>query len=219
MSLSSRFPKVMALLMGTAASVESADDDDNREIENAGGEGDSSDEDTSGSEGGEDQGGEGSQDQGDDSQDGGDSGAGANALNGIASVWAISETDRVALLDAFGHDADALVSGERDRCIAVFTSDAGRRNPDGAAAVLRDTTMSAEKANAFLATFGGNKRTDARQRLNSDSSTRVKTGAASESEGNVSEAKKSAKARRQERNKSIKGGKKVNAQPGDNGDD
>jgi hypothetical protein len=119
--------------------------------------------------------------------------------------------DRSRLLAAFERDAAALVAAERTRCIAVFTSDAGKRNPDGAAAVLTDTRMDAKKANAFLGTCSGNSRTNARDRLNGDASTRVRTGGGGENT-DANEAVGEHRKRQAARNKTVRGGKAVNAE-------
>jgi hypothetical protein len=93
----------------------------------------------------------------------------------------------------------------------VFTSDAGKRNPDGAAAVLTDTRMDAKKANAFLGTCSGNSRTNARDRLNGDASTRVRTGGGGENT-DANEAVGEHRKRQAARNKTVRGGKAVNAE-------
>lgn len=131
----------------------------------------------------------------------------------LASLSALSADDRVALIGAFERDANALVSAERERCIGIFTSDAGRRNVDGAASVIRETDMSVEKAGTFLSSFG-NSRTAARDRLNGDPSTRTRTGQGNDSttSGAATDAKSAHKKRREQRNKSVKGGKRVGAE-------
>lgn len=203
-SLASKFPKVMALLTGARAS----DDDEQPGGEDGEDSKDESGDTTETGDTGSDQ-----------TNDGGDAGErqvdedeGGAAATVIANgQFEANEGQRVALLSAFEADADRLVAQERERCIAVFTSDAGKRNPDGVAAVLRDTNMTAEKANGFLATFGGSSRTDARGRLNTAPETRVKTGAGQDQAGAKGSVVEKHRADLKKRNATVRGGRKVNA--------
>lgn len=132
------------------------------------------------------------------------SGQGALAVSNVG----ITAENRVALLQAFENDANQLVTAERTRCISVFTSDAGRRNPAGAAACLEEG-LSTERSVALLGTVSS--RTIARDRLSGDASTRVQTGSGREGADNAgTDARAKHKARQEKRNKSVKGGKKPN---------
>lgn len=215
-SLSSRFPKVMAMLLGSSAAA-SDDDEQKKDGEGAGDEELEQDEQQQDGEGDGDGDGEGAGDDGDG--EGGEEGAGDGEGEGTGSAAAPRRTNNAALLRAFEQDANALVSAEQQRCIAIFTSDAGRANPDGAASVIRSTDMDAKAGIEFLGTVGGgSSKSAARARLRNAEETRPKTGASTErtnESGPVADAKKT----RAERNKAAKarGGKKVGAVSG--GDD
>jgi hypothetical protein len=207
--LSNRFPTV-ARLLGIAAQEQADDQTDKapkpegeEDGEGEGGEDKPADRNSDGPasdgvDGGEGDGtGEGADEGGDEDLD--DNGDPIVKPGADANVSA-----RVLL--AFDKDASALVNAERERCITVFTSEAGRRNIQGAAAVLRETEMSADKATNFLATTSGggsSARVEARRRLAGSSVTRPETGAGrdtSEAGPRGGAAGQSAADRREERN-------------------
>jgi hypothetical protein len=203
-SLSERFPTVARLLAGAAfvddAPTPKPDEDDGEGGDGEGTDGDGeqqtpppADTDTNQADG-EDNGGE-----GDDTS--------ANATTGAASA---------AILAGFEKDADALVLAEQKRCITVFTSDAGKRNPAGAAELLVED-LSAEKIISLLGTVGGSARATARERLNASTDVRPQTGAVTDgAAASVDTVKSEHAARRDKRNKAAKakGGVKVGRTPG-----
>lgn len=171
MSFASRFPKVAALLGANA----NEDDDQRRDDDEQDEGGDAGSEQGDGDDGAQGEGGGSEQDQG-----GGGSGDGGSEAEAEASLATLSASDRAALRTAFARDADALVAAERDRCIAAFTSDAGRRSPSATAKLLQKTTMSAKDVNDTLSDVGATTRTGDRARLNRSSESRPDTGAARE---------------------------------------
>lgn len=204
-SFADRFPTVARLVgLAQAESEESADGADapTNEDENAGGEGEDQEQvdppaETDDEDGDE---GEGTSSEGE---------PGATVLHGVTSA---SNLD-TQLQAAFERDASAQVAAERQRCIDVFTSPAGRRNVDGAALLLGDDDMAAvgaSKIATLLGTMGSPVRSSARDRLNG-SDARPDTGASSDAAAGTSDAIKAARLRQSKKNETVKGGKKVGA--------
>ncbi|MES2903260.1 MAG: hypothetical protein V4696_03660 [Pseudomonadota bacterium] len=174
MSLRDRFPSVAALLrLGDADETETTNAPTEDEDGNDDGE-DGVKKPKPAADGEDDGDGDGDG-QGDDA---GQAQPGANALETVRSLGSIASDAQ--LLDAFDRDANLLVAGERQRCIDIFTSREGKANPDGAAAVIVDTDMTAPKAIKFLGTFGSNNRSLGRDRLNHGTETSPRTGASTD---------------------------------------
>lgn len=122
-----------------------------------------------------------------------------------------------AILAGFERDADALLAAEQQRCITVFTSPEGRRNPDAAAELVVED-LSAEKIISILGKTGGTARSSARERLAGSADVKPVTGGGTDAAaGTVDDVKAQQKAKREKRNAAAlaKGGKKVNAETGD----
>lgn len=177
-------------------------DRDNQQDEGADGAGDGEGADGDGNDGGEGVGGEGE-------------GAGASALAGVrsATLESISGATDAQLMAGFERDAGVLISAERVRCISVFTSDAGRRNPNGAALLLGDEDMAAvgaDKIVKLLGTTSTASRSAARDRLQTEDS-RPDTGSSTDAAAGATDA--IAKHRERAKKRNPKGGKKVGAAP------
>lgn len=118
-----------------------------------------------------------------------------------------------ALMAGFEKDADALVLAEQTRCITVFTSTEGRRNPDAAAELLAEE-MSSERIISVLGKASGSLRGAGRERLNASTTVKPVTGGATDpAAGTVDAVKAEQKAKRDKRNASLqaKGGVKVDS--------
>ena len=206
-TLASRFPSVSRLL-GIAA----AEDEQRREDEGNGQGGEDDDQDGGGEgegegegQGGEGEGGSGGEGEGQGGGEGEGQGGEQGGEGAGASIGSLNANDRMRLMGGFEADAAALVAAERERCINVFTSPVGRTNPEGAASVLRDSDMAADRAIAFMGTFsGGSSRSAARQRLNSAPETRVNTGGSEESTAQATGVKANIAKTREARNKATK---------------
>lgn len=207
-TLAERFPAVMRLLGGTASAETDGDgpgEDDEQQDPPADdpppppGDGDDS--------GGEDGDGQDTN----DGSGGDDAGTGEGAAAAAAAGALVGSMDGPAytrLISAFEADANRLVANERTRCISVFNSDAGRRNPAGAAACLEEG-LSAERSIALLGTVST--RDQSRARLRDDPSTRTATGAGREADAGATDVKAAHRERQASRNKTVKNGKRVGA--------
>lgn len=192
MSFRASFPTVARLLASTGLVGNDdqrqdppADDEENGEDDDANGNGD---DDQNGS--------------GDDNSGGGGNGGG-QARNRGPSPAAVQE--------AFQKDAAALVGKERERCVKVFTSDAGRRSPIAAGKMLeRAPDMSADDVIDTLNDVGSSASdsTDRRQahrdRLNASKDAKPETGAGDEDTGGREGAVERHKKRREQRNEQAK---------------
>lgn len=136
-----------------------------------------------------------------------------------ASLAAIPAAERSALQSAFTRDANAQVSAAQQRCIDVFTSEPGTRAPNAAARLLNKTSMSAADIIETLKDTGATSRAQDRSRLRGSGAARPDTGQAEEPATATEAARKTAKERRQDRNKAMrkKGGVKANRTEFDDG--